>query len=36
VTWEQTLQKIRPWLVRATGYCFCCGHKFNDILFDTT
>jgi hypothetical protein len=36
VTWEQTLRAIRPWLVRSTGFCFCCGSKFDDIIVSLT
>jgi SRSO17 transposase len=30
VTWEQTLNAMRPWLVRWTGLCSCCGAKWNN------
>ena len=28
VTWELILRAIRPWLVRSTGCCTCCGSEF--------
>ena len=36
VTWEQVLTRIRPWLVKFVGFCFCCGRKFNDVSVVTT
>jgi hypothetical protein len=36
VTWEQTLRAIRPWLVRSTGYGFCCGSKFDEVVVEIT
>jgi hypothetical protein len=30
------LKAIRPWLVRSTGFCYCCGNKFEGIRDDTT
>jgi hypothetical protein len=36
VTWERVLKAIRPWLVRSTGCCYCCGSKFDRIRDNTT
>jgi hypothetical protein len=36
VTWETVFKTIRPWLVRSTGFCHCCGSKFEGICDDTT
>jgi len=30
VTWEQTLNQMRPWLVKLIGFCSCCGRIFDD------
>ena len=35
-TWERILRAIQPWLVRASGYCSCCGAKFDRVSFDST
>lgn len=31
VTWERTLNAMRPWLVRRIGLCSCCGTKWSEI-----
>ncbi|MEI7728788.1 MAG: transposase [Verrucomicrobiota bacterium] len=31
VTWEQVLTRMRPWLLKSVGLCFCCGRKFEDV-----
>lgn len=36
VTWEAVLKAIRPWLLRSTGFCCCCGNKFEGIRDNTT
>ena len=36
VTWEQTLRRMRPWLLRWIGFCHCCGRKFDDVFVDST
>jgi hypothetical protein len=33
---EVVLKAIRPWLVRSTGFCYCCGNKFKKTSDDTT
>ena len=36
VTWEQTLRRMRPWLLRWIGFCHCCRRKLDDVFVDST
>jgi len=31
VMWEQVLRRMRPWLLKLVGFCYCCGRKFDDV-----